>query len=57
MTLEEAIGIVIAKLGKIRVPVSEDEIASGISEAIEDLRACIEAIQRAAEENGGDGDV
>ena len=63
MTLEEAIGIIIAKLGSIRVPVSETQIASGIKEAIGDLRECIEAIRRSSgqdaepEENGGDGDV
>lgn len=53
MTLEEAIRMVIADLGSIRVPVSEVEISSRIAEAIANLGECVRAIQaNGAEEPG-----
>jgi hypothetical protein len=55
MTLEEAIGLVMADLGNIRVPVAETEISSGIKAAIANLGECIKAIRENAAQGGPDG--
>lgn len=51
MTLDEAIGLVMADLGSIRVPVAEVEISSRIAGAIANLDECIKAIRENAEQN------
>ena len=51
MSLEEALRIIMDKVGNIRVPVREKEIAMILDSVAADLYECILAIQRAGEKN------
>lgn len=49
MTLKEMLELNIKALQAVRVPLSEPEIYQAISNTINDLRACVEAIARGEE--------
>ena len=57
MSLNEALRIIMDRIGKIRVPVREREIATALDGIANDLYECIIAIEKHAEQDEPEAEV